>query len=203
LKIADLEFQLEELLSDSLAQRFAGYRPRVSLHDENGRKKRRNAAADNWSPQTGEVRITFEVDSESEVQTHTSARQPPQVPPAGLADGLDELVRQLDRAESRPGYSFVALKWFRDSVLPAARPEWQDAEKRDHILRAAIEKRLILTSKVPNPKSPEFPVTAVKLNRSQPEVEAILGPRDTTSAEFHPVPIRGEALSATILRERR
>lgn len=202
MKIADLEFELEELLSDSLAQRFAGYRPRVSLY-ENGRKKRRNAAEDNWSPRMGEVRITFEVDSESEVATHASTLQPPQVPSPVLPDGLDELVRQLDRAESRPGYSFVALKWFRDSVLPAVRADWQDAEKRDHILRAATEKRLILTSKVPNPKSPEFPVTALKLNRSQPEVEAILGSRDTASGEFHPVPIRGEALSATIVRERR
>ncbi|MBV8903382.1 MAG: hypothetical protein JOZ22_07075 [Acidobacteriia bacterium] len=204
MKIAELEFQLErsfsESLGDSLAQRFAGYRPRVSLF-ENGRKKRHNAGDDNWSPKTGEIRITFEVESETDASadapaaTLTSTRN--------LPAGIDELIRQLDRAESRPGYNFVALKWFRDSVLPAVRPEWSDSETRDHVLRAAIEARIILTSKVPNPKSPEFPVTAVKLNRSLPEVVQILGATDAASTGFHPVSIRGEALSKTILRERR
>jgi len=71
------------------------------------------------------------------------------------------------------------------------------------VLREAIEKRLVLTNKVPNPKSPQFPVTALRLNRSLPETQAILGTHDTTSSEFQPVAIRGEAISTTILRERR
>lgn len=206
MKIADLEFQIErsfsESLTDSLAQRFAGYRPRVYLF-ENNRKKRSNAADENWSPRTGEIRIAFEVESEQEAAPDTSNPHP-QSPssPARLPDGLDDVVRQLDRAESRPGYSFVALKWFRDSVLPAIRADWQDQEVRDRLLRTAIEKRVIITSKVPNPKSPEFPVTAVKLNRSLPEVAAILG-ISRSDSEFHPIPIRGESLSGTVLRERR
>jgi hypothetical protein len=206
MKIADLEFQLErsfsESLSDSLAQRFAGYRPRVSLY-ENDRKKRHNAGDENWSPQTGEIRITFEIEPDVESAIRANASESPQTLSPDLPDGLDDLVRQLARAESRPGYSFVALKWFRDAVLPAIRPEWHDADIRDRILRTAIERRLILTSKVPNPKSPEFPVTAVKLNRSIPEVVAVLGAQGAASTEFHPVPIRGEAISKTILRERR
>jgi hypothetical protein len=36
-----------------------GYRPVVELL-ENGRKKRRTASADSWSPETGEIRISFE-----------------------------------------------------------------------------------------------------------------------------------------------
>src|SRR5271167_4469477 len=37
-----------------------GYRLRVSLLDANGRKKRSNASADNWSPQSGRIEIRFE-----------------------------------------------------------------------------------------------------------------------------------------------
>jgi hypothetical protein len=115
---------------------------------------------------------------------------------------LEDLIRSLDRAESKPGYNFVALKWFRDVVLPGVRPD-MSAEERNLVLRDAIEKRLVLTSKVSNPKSPEFPVTALRLNRSLPETQAILGIPDTALSEFQPVAIRGEALSTTILRERR
>ena len=78
------------------------------------------------------------------------------------SDPISDLVQALDRSESRPGYGFVALKWFRDVVLPAFR--WARLESaRQAILREAIEKRFVLTSKVPNPKSPEFPVTAIRL----------------------------------------
>jgi hypothetical protein len=34
-----------------------------------------------------------------------------------VEDRLSNLVRALDRAEGRPGYEFVALKWFRDTAL--------------------------------------------------------------------------------------
>jgi hypothetical protein len=205
--IAELEFLLERGLSESLSasldQPLAGYRPRVSLIDKSGRKKRHNAAADNWSPESGEIRITFEAEPESEPNRPVSTAAKGEIPPEVFADGLQDLVRHLDRAESRPGYNFVSLKWFRDSVLAAVRPEWANPEGRNRILREAIEARLVLTSKVPNPKSPEFPVTALRLNRSLPEVQAILGNRDTVSADFQPVAIRGEAISTTILRERR
>jgi hypothetical protein len=89
-------------------------------------------------------------------------------------------------------------------VLPAARPAWtDDPEARNRVLRDAIEKRFVLTSKVPNPKSPTFPVTAVRLNRSLPEIRAIFGASQELEAEFHPAEIRGELLSTTVLRERR
>jgi hypothetical protein len=57
-------------------------------------------------------------------------------------------------------------------------------------------------SKVPNPKSPQFPVTAIRLNRLLPEIQAILG-EQVADSDFRPVDIRGEQLSATVLRERR
>jgi len=56
---------------------------------------------------------------------------------------------------------------------------------------------------VPNPKSPQFPVTTVRLNRLMPEVKVVLGQNGSSDLDFHPVEIAGEPLSATILRERR
>jgi hypothetical protein len=122
-----------------------------------------------------------------------------QQPPSALTD----LIRALNNTESRPGYSFVALKWFRDQVLPAVRPEWSAPEVRSAILRDAIDRRLVLKSPVPNPKSPAFPVTAIRLNRSLPEVAEILGAPAPPPTEFSPIAIRGEDLSQTVLRERR
>src|SRR6266487_4523775 len=118
-------------------------------------------------------------------------------------DPLSDLVRELDRVESRPGYAFVALKWFRDTVLPERFPWARDHSARQTVLRDAIDKRLILTSKMPNPRSPQFPVTAIRLNRLVPEVRGILGSPEGAVSDFEPVPIRGENLSATVLRDRR
>ena len=124
--------------------------------------------------------------------------------PAATASLMAEILRALDSAERRPGYTFVSLKWFRDTVLPAVRAELNaDPALRQTVLREATEKRLLLTSKVPNPKNPSFPVTAVRINREHPNVVALLGAGQAADLGFSPVEIRGEALSATILRERR
>jgi len=121
------------------------------------------------------------------------------------ADGrLTDLIRALDRAEGRPGYEFVSLKWFRDNALLHEGFAWAaDEAARHDALREAIDRRWILTSKVANPRPPHFPVTAIRLNRQMPEVNATLGGRPGGLPAFRPVPIRGESLSATVLRDRR
>ena len=43
-----------------------GYQAIVELCSENGRSKRRNAMADNWSPEDDEVRIYFERSDDAE-----------------------------------------------------------------------------------------------------------------------------------------
>ena len=117
---------------------------------------------------------------------------------------MAELVRALDRAEARPRYQFVALTWFRDLVLPGVGFQWTRSESLRHeVLKAAIARGFVLTSKVPNPKNPERPVTAIRLNRLLPEVQAILSQAASTENDFDPVSIPGENLSATVLRERR
>jgi hypothetical protein len=123
---------------------------------------------------------------------------------AAAADAVYDLVRALDRAESRRGYTFVALKWFRDAALISEGFAWASVDsERQAVLRRAIDNRLVLTSKVPNPKSPQFPVTAIRLNRLMPEVKAILATPDDGLPDFQPVSIRGESLSSTVLRDRR
>lgn len=181
------------------------YKLRVSLLDSNGRKKRSSASAENWSPASGRIEIRFEPGLEEqkvvapEVQ-HGADRK-------SDSESLEaRLLRALDRAESTPGWNFVALKKFRDEILPsepfapgAFQPtdvHWQE------VIRSAIEKRLILTAKVQNPKAPQFPVTSIRLNRLLPEVQEVLG-LSKKDLDFHPIHIKGEPLSTTILRERR
>jgi hypothetical protein len=194
---------------------------RVSLLDASGRKKRSDASADNWSPETGRIEIRFEIprsgdkevtaDSVSRVRSSpasgelsgSGATRSNYVHPAET-DLVQALVRALDHAEAKPGWNFVPLKKFRDEILPSEHvPSMRTDVERQNVLRSAIEKRLVLVGKVPNPKAPEFPVTTIRLNRLLPQVQAILGTLNTPDSDFHPVEIRGEPLSATILRERR
>lgn len=237
--IQDLESRLEDGLSklrspeyDSLGTFLQplvskDYRAHVSLFDKSGRKKKKNASANNWSPDSGEIRIFFEPVAQSSssdrvkpdrvkpdrVKPDSDRVKPESTPataksterkPAMTSDPVSDLVRVLDRTESRPGYEFIALKWFRDVVLPAEGFEWALSDQmRQSVLRETIERRLVLTSRVPNPKSPQFPVTAIRLNRLLPDTQAILGAAGISDSEFDPIEIRGENLSATILRERR
>jgi hypothetical protein len=116
---------------------------------------------------------------------------------------LMDVIRSLDRAESSPGHHFVSLKWFRDVALAAEELEWnKSSSARDAQVRDAIQRGIVLTSKVPNPKKPEFPVTSIRLNRSAPEVRtALLTP--SKGGAFRPIEIRGGTLSATVLKDRR
>jgi hypothetical protein len=205
------------------------YQLRVSLLESDGKKKMRsNASADRWSPDYGRIQIWFEstkpplsakqevvspadasptVDEKLEQLSPTSfAGANTYVQPSEneLLKALNVLVVALNRAESRPGWNFVPLKKFRDEILPAENVALMRSEvERQNVLRSAIEKKLILLGKVANPKAPEFPVTTIRLNRMMPEVRRVLGQGESPDLDFRPVVIRGEPLSATILRERR
>ena len=80
-----------------------------------------------------------------------------------------DLIRSLQRAGRREGFEFVSLKWFRDLFLPAEQYAWSDSlEARSREIGDAIDDGAILTYKVPNTRSPEFPVTAIRLNHDHP-----------------------------------
>ncbi len=195
-------------------------RLRLSLLNADGRKKRSNAVAQAWAPEKSEP-AQFWLEpfavaepapvSEGAARAHTLPPSEPsaKVSPDAPGESLDvhpaeaELLRALDRAESTPGWSFVSLKKFRDEILPAENiPYLRSDVERQNALRYAIDNRLILRKPVPNPKSPQFPVTSIRLNRLMPKVQAVLG-QPRKDLDFHPIHIKGEPLSAIILRERR
>src|ERR1700734_1084669 len=180
MKIEELESQLErdfaalrspaykalEAIQNKLVP--AGYRPRISLYDSGPkpRKKKRNASADNWSPQSGEVRISFEPDVPPSTEVLEANAVVAPDPVDSRSEQIVDLIRALDAAESRPGYDFVALKWFRDSALPETKLEWTNSDSgRQSVLRDAIERRFVLTNRIQNPRAPRFPTTVIRLNR--------------------------------------
>jgi hypothetical protein len=116
---------------------------------------------------------------------------------------LAEAIRALDAAEHK--VSFVSLKWFRDQFLPGFGVSWAATPYAgQETIKEAIDRGLFLTSKVQNPKAPAYPVTAIRLNRDLPEIQRILASAPAVhNRVFRPVEIAGEALSQTIIRERR
>jgi hypothetical protein len=213
--IKDVEAQAEEKLSGALKDLNLlpeGYRLSVRLHGKSRDKRRTASFEKSWFVDTDAVHIRFQRTPEQQrVVPQALAQDLIKAAPnyekssgPSAVDPLSDLIRALDRVESRPGYDFVALKWFRDTALPSEGFSWASVDSaRQTILRDAIDKRLILTSKVPNPRSPQFPVTAIRLNRLMPEVMAILGSLGHELPDFQPVPISGESLSGTVLRDRR
>jgi len=221
LSIPDAEEIIEEALTElSYSQdpglvralRFLappGYQAIVELCSENGRSKRRNAMADTWSPEDDEVRIYFErVGGEESVPR--SLRAAPRVAarrdsddgesteavlPADLDARVKELCNALAEAE-RGGHAFIALKWFRDSFLPRKSFRWnQNAESRQAVLAEAIQRGVVLTSKIANPKTPAYPTTTIRLNRTEAGIP-------DEAQRFHPVAVSGETLTAVLEEER-
>jgi hypothetical protein len=111
--------------------------------------------------------------------------------PPDIDDRIKELCATLAEAE-RGGHAFIALKWFRDSFLPRKAFSWnQNPESRQMILAEAILRGVVLTSKIPNPKTPAYPTTTIRLNRAEAGV-----PEE--AQRFRPVAVSGEPLSATL-----
>lgn len=219
LSVPEAEEIIEEALSElafsqdpglARALRFLappGYQAIVELCSENGRSKRRNSPADSWSPEEDEVRIYFErLDDNPAPRPSRSSRvsieqdfenngDDPIAPPLDLDARVKELCAALAEAE-RGGHAFIALKWFRDSFLPRKAFRWnQHPESRQAVLAEAIQRGVVLTSKIANPKTPAYPTTTIRLNRAEAGV-----PEE--AQRFHPVIVQGEPLSDDIQEER-
>ena len=186
-----------------------GYQAIVELCSENGRSKRRNAGADEWSPEEDEVRIYFERIDDSDqpaprpvrssrpaIERHVDEEDTQEnLMPADLDARVKELCSALAEAE-RGGHAFIALKWFRDSFLPRKAFRWnQNPESRQSVLAEAIQRGVVLTSKIANPKTPAYPTTTIRLNRAEAGI-----PEE--AQRFHPVSVQGEALTAVLEEER-
>ena len=160
-----------------------GYEAVVELCGESGRSKRRTASASSWNPEEDEIRIYFERIEEGE-PTHRAVRSTRgfqeyagggegslDIATAGDMDArIKELCTALSEAE-RGGHAFIALKWFRDSFLPRKQFRWnRTAESRQVVLAEAIQRGVVLTSKIANPKTPAYPTTTIRLNRAESAV---------------------------------
>jgi hypothetical protein len=222
LSVPDAEEIIEEALNElafssdpglSRALHFLappGYQAIVELCSENGRSKRRNASAEAWSPEEDEVRIYFERIDGAEPAPRaprTAAAvehvyhedddddsQEAQIP-ADLDARVKELCAALAEAE-RGGHAFIALKWFRDSFLPRKAFRWnQNPESRQAVLAEAIQRGVVLTSKIANPKTPAYPTTTIRLNRAEAGM-----PEE--AQRFHPVAVHGDSIAEAIEEER-
>ncbi|MFZ0340550.1 MAG: hypothetical protein WAL45_21175 [Terracidiphilus sp.] len=183
-----------------------GYQAIVELCSENGRSKRRDASVDVWSPEYDEVRIYFErIEGDEPAprpgrmarESHHSGDEEDAEPalPADMDARVKELCTALAEAE-RGGHAFIALKWFRDSFLPRKAYRWnQHPETRQMVLAEAIQRGVVLTSKIANPKTPAYPTTTIRLNRAEAGI-----PEETQ--RFQPVDVQGEPVGATIDEDR-
>jgi hypothetical protein len=96
----------------------------------------------------------------------------PTPPDPNLA--IEAVVRVLGRAEGDPNFSFVALKFLRDQLLPR-HVAWAGIPHEAQIqINRAIDAGAVVTTKVENPRQPQYPVTAVKLNRDNAIVQRVL-----------------------------
>ncbi len=184
-----------------------GYQAIVELCSENGRSKRRNALADTWSPEDDEVRIYFEriTDGDAHGSRAPRAAMPHNadeddeaeeaVLPADMDARVKDLCAALAEAE-RGGHAFIALKWFRDSFLPRKSFRWnQHPEARQAVLAEAIQRGVVMTSKIANPKTPAYPTTTIRLNRAEAGI-----PEE--AQRFHPVAVQGEGAAEALEEER-
>jgi hypothetical protein len=120
---------------------------------------------------------------------------------ASLPPELADLVRQLDHAER--GRPYVVLTYFRDRILAESGLPWvADDTLRQRVLSEAIERGMVRTAKVPNPRNPAFPPTTVRLDREHADVCALLRRRRPSSGR-EPIDLPGRPLSQTIIEERR
>ena len=222
LSIPDAEEIIEEALNElafstdpglASALRFlapAGYQAIVELCGESGRSKRRNASAESWSPEEDEVRIYFERVGDAEAAPRPVRGAPrvlaeaaydedddgqEAVIPADLDARVKELCAALAEAE-RGGHAFIALKWFRDSFLPRKAFRWnQHPESRQAVLAEAIQRGVVITSKIANPKTPAYPTTTIRLNRAEAGI-----PEE--AQRFHHVTAHGDSIAEAIEEER-
>lgn len=195
-----------------------GFRVQVSLRRGNAKDSRQvkqNAPASRWLPDSGLVAIMYRPSTPEEDQAAESTVEDVQdslakpaetatKPAETASDPVQDIVMALARAEKDPQLGFVSLKWFRDTYLPQQGYPWAAIpDERQRVLVNAIDRNWILTSRVANPKNPQFPVTAIKVNRPLSEVHSILEQEPGPRSGFNPVAMRGEPLSQTVLRERR
>jgi hypothetical protein len=133
-----------------------------------------------WDPRHGDVLITYESSRDEggwreERRGGWRGAAPAEMPaPPDPAVAIEDVVRVLARAESDPNFTFVALKFLRDQLLPRHVPWAMIPHEAQIQINRSIDAGAVLTTKVENPRQPQYPVTAVRLNRENPIVVKVL-----------------------------
>jgi len=109
---------------------------------------------------------------------------------------LADFLRKLAEMERTSRGGFVWLGFVLNDVLPQMGFGKEEARRFIHDLDT---KGLVAISKVPSPKNPEYQASRIQVNTAHPEVNALL---EASSADFTPIPVRGEPVSRTILQDR-
>src|SRR5579875_397923 len=123
---------------------FAHLTPVVKYHRPEMKDIRRDADESYFHPEEGHtIEIVFE--DAAAAPAHPVSR-----PEARAAEAELRLVRALHRIASDPRYNFVALKWFRDSILPG---EGFTPEEARATLDAAIARGWVVIERLANPNS--------------------------------------------------
>ncbi len=182
-----------------------GFSTRVQL-EEQGRKKRSTADADNFRFATGEIVVMFEPDTTTE-PTGSILVQPenplfaskvlsPQPPPDNRTQLEIEQLCEALRQTAQDLNSFVSVKRFRDETLPAYPYPWcKEPGGPQRVLNASLAAGRVVVSKIPNPKKPSFPTACLTLS------PAALNNGKPVS-RFNPIPMMGEPASVTLLNDR-
>ena len=125
-------------------------------------------AATSFTRANGGILVTFAPHMDAADLAQRIGLQP-------VEERIADLVRVLDQAEQNPQFQFVALKLLRDRLLPATKAIWTAAPNvRQALITDCILNGMLHTTKVQNPRDPEHPVTAVRLNREHPDVQRLL-----------------------------
>jgi len=135
-----------------------------------------------WDARNGELRIGYEPARDEPARDERGwygddLRGPQAVSgPIDPQVALRDIVRVVGRAEGDPAFKFLALKFLRDQLLPR-QIAWGSLPNEAQIqINFAIDQGVLVTSKVENPRAPQYPVTAVQLNREHPLVRSMIGP---------------------------
>jgi hypothetical protein len=160
-----------------------GYRPVITLKHGDGRKIRSNAAASNFSPSADQIVIKFERVLEKYEQESIASPSRPMMEPifslseipnpiAGRSVSTEGEVTDTDIRQccdalakvEKTGKPFIALKWFRDLVLPGYGYAWtKSSVLRQRVLAKSIDIGEIEVKKIPNPNAPDRPTAAINL----------------------------------------
>lgn len=151
-----------------------------------------------WDPRNGTVSLAYEPGEEAHAPRGGDRREwnersdrgpergsdrgwragpggPPALPTPPTDDEAQrDLIAVVARAEGDPTFKFLALKFLRDQLLPRQIGWAQQPSEAQIQINRAIDAGLLVTGKVENPRTPQYPVTTVTLNRADPRVQAQL-----------------------------